>query len=92
MTTDELLAMCTATAHAMALRIADEAVVEFIRGESFCGSAAGWLDLRPLLDEQEHPPESIDHTLEWLAYATERRLIERHPRLTHMVRIIHPSA
>lgn len=92
MTTEDLIALGPAAVHALALRIADEAVVQFIRDEACHGPAAGWLDLRPLLEEQERSPESIDHALEWLAYATQRRLIDRHPRQTHLVRINRPRA
>jgi hypothetical protein len=51
------------------------------------GSDSCWYDTRPMLDEREHAPQSIDMAREALAYAEARELIERHPEQPHLVRL-----
>lgn len=52
---------------------------------------AQWWDLRPMLDDREHPPQSIDMASQALIYAFARGLITRHPQQQHLVRINRPE-
>ena len=60
-----------------ALAIADRAVISDIETEGvrIGPSADRTYDIRPMLDEREHGPESVDMASEALAYAAGRRLI-----------------
>lgn len=72
--------------------IADRAAVSDIEVEGVqCqveGSPHRWYDVRPMLDEREHSPECIDMNSQSLAYAVQRRLIERYAEHRHLVRIL----
>ncbi len=72
-----------------AARIADRAAVTEIECECAAETIAGvkWYDTGPMLDPNEHAPQSIDIARELLDYAIERRLVIRHPHEAHLVRV-----
>lgn len=79
---------------ALAMRIANRAVLDDIRSECprvHLGDGQHWLDLRPMLDQREHSPASVDMAGEAIAYALDCRLITRHPVHAAYVRITAPQ-
>lgn len=71
------------------LMLADRATVSDIECEGIPVEEDGqrWYDVRPMLDEHEHSAPVIDMATEALQYALMRGLIQRHPRMQHLVRI-----
>lgn len=49
----------------------------------------GWYDTRPMLDEREHAPASVDTFREILQYGIDAGLLERHAADRAMVRVRH---
>lgn len=79
----------------LAVHIADEETVALIEDEAHAdprlqGAGAPWRDVRPMISAHEHSSEVIDLHSARLAYATARGLIQVHPTLTHLVRIVRP--
>lgn len=75
---------------ARAARIADRCAVAEIECEGIAETIDGarWYDIRLMLDEREHAPESIDIAREVIDYALERRLVKRHPVHSHLLRVV----
>lgn len=70
----------------LAVAIADRAVLDDIRSLS-AAARAPWWDTRPMLDEYERAPHTIDIAQQALSYAELRGLIRRHPEQHYLVRI-----
>lgn len=79
----------------LAVEIADRAAVAdvecaCVRDDSL-DDGLRWLDLRPMLDEREHAPQSIDMARQAVDYLVLRHLAQRHPQHQHLLRITrHP--
>lgn len=65
--------------HASAIRIADRAVIADIETNGVRVGPRGdrLYDVRPMLDQREHGPESVDMASEALAYALARGLVQQ---------------
>jgi hypothetical protein len=74
-----------------ALAIADEAVIADLEGlpdrANFLDGSV-WIDCRPLFDPRLHAPEIVGMQSQRLAYGICRNLLETHPRLTYLLRIL----
>ena len=84
-----------ATMARLAVEIADRAAITDIECEThpvkLDDSPHTWRDVRPMVDEREHAPESIDMAMRAIDYALLRHLAERHPQHQHLLRITrHP--
>ncbi len=76
-------------ADALQVRISDLSAVQFIERNTFPVPLAGaeWRDTRPVLDEREVSPATIDQARTALAHGIERGLFIRHAQQQHLVRI-----
>lgn len=75
----------------MQTRIADRACICDIECAGTAqADATGrrWYDVRPMVDEREHDPRTIDMAREAIDYALARGLIERNVIQPHLVRIV----
>lgn len=77
----------------LAHTLADQAAVADIECEGLAttlpDSLEQWYDTTPMLSPNEHSGPVIDMATQALAYARLRGLIVHHPRLPHLVRIVH---
>lgn len=51
-----------------------------------------WYDTRPMLDEREHAPQSVDLARQVLDYGLLSGLLHRHSQQTHLVRLLNAKA
>lgn len=93
-------AVMSATMHGelsrLAFALADQRVQSAVT--SICkppvalpGSAHTWYDTRTMLSPHERSAASIDQCRQALMYGEYRRILQRHPEHTHLVRIVTPG-
>lgn len=73
-----------------AIAIANACVLDDVRSEAWAIEIDGtrWWDTRPMVDHREHAAESVDRMRLALDYALSVGLIQMHPQLPHLVRIV----
>lgn len=78
------------SANELAHRIAIEKITEDL--ETYAAEVridgARWWDTRPMLDAREQPQECIDMAVLALDYAVSSGLLEQHPAMPHVVRMV----
>ena len=79
--------MSTDALHAMAVRLANAAVLDDIRSEGVKSVLGGWVwyDLRHWTDPREHAPENVDRARLAIDYAVQAGLAMRHPTQPHLL-------
>ena len=83
-------AQSAAVIYTLAFQIANRSMVADIESEGYRVQLDGlsWYDTRPMLDETRQGPEGVQLNTDALAFAITTRIVERHPELAHLVRIV----
>lgn len=78
----------------LAIQLATRAVITDIESEAHKVQLDGriWWDTRPMTDEREHSPESIDMATQAIQYALCAQIASVHPQRPYLLLINHPRS